>query len=103
MRLRRFIVPTVALYIYTEDAAHTNIKAVLIPPGLPHRFRCTDAQCDARYEVDDLLAEGDRVVVRWRVKGTYQNAFPGIDTPPAGQAITLKGVAIYQVEKGKLA
>jgi len=35
--------------------------------------------------------------------GTYQDAFPGIDTPPAGQAITLKGVAIYRVEKGKLA
>lgn len=50
-----------------------------------------------------MVAEGDRVVVRWRMRGTYQGAFPGIDTPPAGQAITLKGVAIYRVEEGKLA
>src|SRR4051794_36248208 len=26
---------------------------------------------DARYEVDDLIAEGDRVVVRWRLLGTH--------------------------------
>src|SRR5689334_9509571 len=33
---------------------------------------------DARYEVDDLIAEGDRVVVRWRLLGTHKGAFQGI-------------------------
>jgi steroid delta-isomerase-like uncharacterized protein len=55
---------------------------------------------DARYEVDDLIAEGDRVVVRWRLLGTHQGDFQGI--APTGRAITLKGVAIYRVEDGKL-
>src|SRR5919205_3008505 len=48
---------------------------------------------DARYEVDDLIAEGDRVVVRWRMLGTHKGDFRGI--APSGRPITLKGVAIY--------
>jgi len=55
---------------------------------------------DARYEVDDLIAEGDRVVVRWRLLGTHKGNFRGI--PPTGRAIVLKGIAIYQVKDGKL-
>jgi steroid delta-isomerase-like uncharacterized protein len=55
---------------------------------------------DARYEVEDLIAEGDRVVVRWRLLGTHQGAFRGI--APSGRAITLQGIAIYRVENGKL-
>lgn len=55
---------------------------------------------DAHYEVDDLIAEGDRVVVRWRLLGTHQGEFQGI--APTGRAITLKGVAIYRVNGGKL-
>src|ERR1051325_650271 len=44
---------------------------------------------DARYEVDDLIAEGDRVVVRWRLLGTHKGDFRGI--APTGRQIALKG------------
>src|SRR6185312_15202161 len=33
---------------------------------------------DARYEVDDLVAEGDKVVVRWRLLGTHKGRFQDI-------------------------
>lgn len=55
---------------------------------------------DARYEVDDLVAEDDKVVVRWRLLGTHKGDFGGI--APTGRAISLKGIAIYRVENGKL-
>ena len=55
---------------------------------------------DARYEVDDLIAEGDRVVVRWRLLGTHEGEFRGI--APTGRAIELKGIAIYRVDDGML-
>ena len=55
---------------------------------------------DARYEVDDLIAEDDKVVVRWRLLGTHQGNFQGI--APTGRAIVLKGIAIYRVENGML-
>jgi predicted ester cyclase len=55
---------------------------------------------DARYEVDDMIAEGDKVVVRWRLLGTHQGDFRGI--APTGRAIALKGIAIYRVDGGML-
>jgi steroid delta-isomerase-like uncharacterized protein len=55
---------------------------------------------DARYEVDDLISENNRVVVRWRLLGTHKGDFRGI--APSGRSITLKGIAIYRVEDGKL-
>ena len=55
---------------------------------------------DARYAVDDLVAERDRVVVRWRLLGTHEGDFRGI--APTGRPIVLKGIAIYRVEGGKL-
>jgi predicted ester cyclase len=39
-------------------------------------------------------------VVRWRLLGTHKGAFRGI--APTGQPITLKGIAIYRAERGKL-
>lgn len=57
---------------------------------------------DAIYEAKDILADGDRVAVRWEMHGSYQGAFPGIDIVPTGQAVTLRGVAIYRVENEKL-
>ena len=55
---------------------------------------------DARYEVEDLIAEGDRVVVRWRMQGTHQGQYE--DVPPTGKSITLKGIAIYRLKDGKV-
>jgi len=74
-------------------------------PTGPQAFRdyyaaIRSAVPDARYEVDDLIAEGDRVVVRWRLLGTHKGEFSGI--APTGRPIVLKGVAIYRVESGML-
>lgn len=55
---------------------------------------------DAHYEVDDLIAEDDKVVVRWRLLGTHEGVYR--DIAPSGLFITLKGIAIYRLEDGKL-
>jgi predicted ester cyclase len=55
---------------------------------------------DTRYVIDDLIAEGDRVVVRWRLLGTHQGEFYGV--PPTAGSISLEGIAIYRVTKGML-
>jgi predicted ester cyclase len=74
-------------------------------PRGPRAFRdyysaIRSAVPDARYEVDDLIAEDDKVVVRWRLLGTHQGDFQGI--APTGRGIVLKGIAIYRVENGML-
>ena len=55
---------------------------------------------DTRYVVDDLIAEGDKVVVHWRLLATQQGEFYGM--APTGKSISLQGIAIYRVEGGKL-
>lgn len=74
-------------------------------PTGPQAFRdyyatLRSAVSDARYEVNDLIAENDRVVVRWRMLGTHTGDFGGIAA--SGKAIVLKGIAIYRVEGGML-
>jgi steroid delta-isomerase-like uncharacterized protein len=74
-------------------------------PTGPQAFRnfyaaIRSAVPDARYEVEDLIAEGDRVVVRWSMRGTHEGGFRGI--APTGRPIVLKGIAIYRVKGGKL-
>jgi NAD(P)-dependent dehydrogenase (short-subunit alcohol dehydrogenase family)/predicted ester cyclase len=55
---------------------------------------------DARYVVDDLVAEGDRVVVRWRILATHTHEWFGV--PPTGRPLTLEGMAIYRVQDDRL-
>ena len=55
---------------------------------------------DTRYVVDDLIAEGDRVVVHWRLLATQQGEFFGMAA--TGAPISLQGIAIYRVEDGQL-
>ena len=90
-----------------DDVVSPQFRSHDWPQGAtgPNAFReyysaIRSALPDARYEVDDLIAEGDRVVVRWRLLGTQTGAFGRI--APTGRRITLKGIAIYRVEGGKL-
>ena len=55
---------------------------------------------DTRYTVEDLVSEGDKVVVRWRLNATHKGEFRGVAA--TGRQITLRGVAIYRVQGGKL-
>lgn len=56
----------------------------------------------ARYHLQDVIAESDRVVVRWEMRGIYSGVFPGIYPPPNGQSISIKGIAIYRIERQML-
>jgi predicted ester cyclase len=56
---------------------------------------------DARYAVDDLIGDQDKVVVRWRLLGTHKGKFQ--DIAPTGRFLTLNGIAIYRLENNKVA
>jgi len=75
-----------------------------IPPG-PQGFRefygiLRAAFPDAQLTVEDMIAEGDRVVVRWRSRATHRGEFRGI--PPTGRDASTTGIAIYRLSKGKI-
>ncbi|MCI0391732.1 MAG: ester cyclase [Acidobacteria bacterium] len=56
---------------------------------------------DQQFTVDDLVAEGDKVVLRWTVRGTHQGELMGI--APTGQQVTVTGITIYRLANGKIA
>jgi len=50
--------------------------------------------------VEDQVAEGDRVVVRLTFTGTHTGPWMGI--PPTGKPVTVKGMALYRLQDGKI-
>jgi predicted ester cyclase len=51
--------------------------------------------------VEDLIAEGDKVVARWRSRATHQGEYVGI--PPTGKEVEFTGISVYRIEGGKIA
>jgi predicted ester cyclase len=56
---------------------------------------------DIRFTVEDLVAEGDKVTVRWTWRGTHTGPFRAFQ--PTGHSITNSGIAIYQFVDGRIA
>lgn len=55
---------------------------------------------DITYVVEDVLAEGDEVAIRWTWTGTHLGAFRTY--APTGRAITNTGMAIHQLRDGRI-
>jgi steroid delta-isomerase-like uncharacterized protein len=49
---------------------------------------------DIKWTVEDLVAEGDKVVVRWSWQGTHSNTFMGFE--PTHKSLSNHAIAIYQ-------
>ena len=60
-----------------------------------------DAFPDARITVEDMIAEGDKVVSRWTFRGTHQGKLFGI--APTGNQVTGTGITIHRFEGGRIA
>jgi steroid delta-isomerase-like uncharacterized protein len=56
---------------------------------------------DMRTTIEDLVAEGDKVVVRYTVEGTQQGEMMSI--PPTGKPFQMTGINITRMAGGKLA
>lgn len=56
---------------------------------------------DLHFTVDDLIAEGDRVVWRFTATATHRGSLMGI--PPSGRQINVTGIVIFRVASGKIA
>lgn len=56
---------------------------------------------DMHITVEDVLSEGDRAVVRWRVRATHTGDLLGI--PPSHRKIDFRGMSWLTVRDGKLA
>jgi steroid delta-isomerase-like uncharacterized protein len=95
-------------------AGPTAAMAAVLAPGFVHHFDTDNvldraqyleavgvfyrAFPDLVYSMEDLIAEGDRVVVRYVARGTHRGDFFGL--PPTGRAVTYRGTYTYRVADG---
>ena len=55
---------------------------------------------DANVTLEDEIAEGEKVVVRWKLRGTHQGELLGI--PPTNKQVEVSGITIYRITDGKI-
>lgn len=55
---------------------------------------------DWNERIEDIIAEGDKVVIRFKSTGTHRGDFAGI--PATGRKVTIAEVAIYRLTDGKI-
>ena len=55
---------------------------------------------DLHVTVEDVIAEGDKIVQRWTGRGTHQGELMGI--PPTGNHVSVAGITISRFKDGKV-
>jgi len=96
------------LDVVDEVMAADYIEHAPVPPGLPPgtvgfklfipAYRA--AFPDFQYTVDDVIAEGDKVVVRLTARGTQTGEFAGL--PASGKQATWSEIHITDMADGKI-
>jgi predicted ester cyclase len=58
------------------------------------------ALSEVRFDIDDLVAEGDSVVARWKMEATHTGSLMG--EPPTGKRVSARGLTYYRLENGRI-
>ena len=74
-----------------EISGHDGMKQLMVVLGT--------AFPDKRYTIQDIIAEGDKVVARWTLQGTHKGDYMGI--PATNKQISLSGIYIIRMDEGK--
>src|SRR5256885_2596859 len=55
---------------------------------------------DLHFTVEDVIAEGDKVVVRWSRRGTHLGDYQG--RPATGKTVWVTGMSLFRLADGKI-
>lgn len=89
-------------FVAADQIDHT------LPPNLPPNTTGTKqgiamflrAFPDVHSSLDDVIAEGDRVAVRYTSQGTQRGVFGGL--PPTGRQVTVPSYLVARIANGKI-
>jgi len=90
-----------------EFLAPDFVEREELPPGIPRdregvkqlTIMLRSAFPDFKATIDDLVAEGDKVVIRQTWSGTHKGEFMGI--PPTGKSVSFGVIDIIRMAGGK--
>lgn len=61
-----------------------------------------DAFPDIWWEIEDVLAEGDTVFVRFTTSGTHAGRLATVDVEPTGEPVEVEGMVLYRFEEDRV-
>ncbi|MFB0565966.1 MAG: ester cyclase [Candidatus Aminicenantaceae bacterium] len=91
-----------------DEILAENIIFNYAPPGIEQNlegYKQTVASyhnvfSDMVLTIEDMIAEGDKVVVRWSGHSIHSSEYMGI--PPTGKEVGITGISIIRIEGGKI-
>lgn len=88
------------------NAGNLNTIDEFIAADLAEAFRRDVASLraafpDLRLIIDELIAEGEKVAVRFELRGTHRGVLSGV--PPTGRPMAWKGMGVVRFVDGKIA
>jgi steroid delta-isomerase-like uncharacterized protein len=88
--------------LHTQDfVVHTSQGDVGLKEDREALIGWKSSTPDLVIRVDDIVAEGDRVAVRWTATGTNTGEWNGM--PATGKKITATGTTFWRMKDGKIA
>jgi len=72
-----------------------------VPVDKPRRELFQLSPSDSHHTVDDLIAEGNQVVLRTTARATHRGHFEGI--APTGRSVEFTGLVVYRIQDGRIA
>lgn len=88
--LKEFIAPEYNGLTGVKGAAGFEIPTSLVIKGFP----------DAQWNIQEMIAEGNKVWVRWKLQGTHTGQFTTY--APTGKTVNSGGQAVYEFKDGKV-
>jgi steroid delta-isomerase-like uncharacterized protein len=92
-----------APHIHFQTIQHATVNAEV--DSTPEAEKATYAWLnevwgDWNLSVNEMIAEGDKVMVRWTFSGTRQGEYYGL--PATHRFVSYAGINIFRIEKGKI-
>jgi steroid delta-isomerase-like uncharacterized protein len=78
-----------------EEKAHGRAEFKAVVARLHQAFP------DLRYSIEEVIAAGDRLVLRWRGQGTHKGEYLGV--PASGQPVSYTGITVYELRGERIA
>lgn len=86
---------------FTADYVYHAVPEIHGAEGIKQHVAALRASFhDFHLFLEDMIAEGDKVVSRWTGGGTHSGEFMGV--PPSGKQIKITGIIISRIAEGKI-
>ncbi len=91
--------------VYAPDATYYFPSGLSDPMSLEQEIEqlkmFMSAIPDLVHNIEDLISEGDKVIVRFIARGTHSGDL-GMGLPPTGDKVEVSSIVIYSIANGKI-